>query len=248
MEKIDIEQIKQDFYKMKKINFKSNEVFEYYILDEEYIEKLEDFLDIMSKSTTRMLFARNTLEENKSIYSRGGKIIGVFENGNLAAITITDLCDEDNYMIKLANIQGEDISKTVILDTLCVLPQYRGNQLQIKLMLICEYLYLQMGYKYMLSTVSPMNYHSIQNYLGLNYIIFDLQELYANDKYNAVMRYLVQLEIGKTLEEVPEQYSVLNLDIERQKEVISLGFAGMKIINVFSTEKFFVSYSKAYYS
>jgi len=112
-------------------------------------------------------------------------------------------------MIKLANIQGDDISKTVILDTLCVLPQYRGNQLQIKLMLICEYLYLQMGYKYMLSTVSPMNYHSIQNYLGLNYIIFDLQELYANEKYNAVMRYLVQLEIGKTLEEVPEDSMLL---------------------------------------
>ena len=41
MEKIDIEQIKQDFYKMKKIKFKRDEVFEYYILDEDYIEKLE---------------------------------------------------------------------------------------------------------------------------------------------------------------------------------------------------------------
>lgn len=248
MEKIDIEQIKQDFYKMKKIKFKRDEVFEYYLLDEDYIEKLEDFFDIMSKSTTRMLFARNSLEENKSIYFRGGKFIGVFENGNLAAITITDLCDKENYMIKLANIEGEDIAKTVLLDTLCVLPPYRGNQLQRKLMLICEYIYLQEGYKYMLSTVSPMNYHSIQNYLGLNYTIFDIQELYGNEKYNPVMRYLVQLEIGKTLEEVPEQYSVLNTDIERQKEVIALGFVGMKIINVFSTEKFFVSYSKAYYS
>ena len=202
MERIDIEQIKQDFYKMKKIKFKRDEVFEYYILDEDYIEKLEEFFDIMSKSTTRMLFARNSLEENKSIYSRGGKFIGVFEN----------------------------------------------NQLQRKLMLICEYIYLQEGYKYLLSTVSPMNYHSIQNYLGLNYTIFDIQELYGNEKYNPVMRYLVQLEIGKTLEEVPEQYSVLNTDTERQKEVIALGFVGMKIINVFSTEKFFVSYSKAYYS
>ena len=75
MERIDIEQIKQDFYKMKKIKFKRDEVFEYYLLDEDYIEKLEEFFDIMSKSTTRMLFARNSLEENKSISSRGGKFI-----------------------------------------------------------------------------------------------------------------------------------------------------------------------------
>ena len=50
------------------------------------------------------------------------------------------------------------------------------------------------------------------------------------------------------LEEVPEQYSVINNDITAQKNVIELGFSGMKIINVFSEEKFFISYSKAFYT
>ena len=49
MKKIDISEIKNNFHKFAELNFRNSENFEYYILDKEYISKLEPFFDAVQK-------------------------------------------------------------------------------------------------------------------------------------------------------------------------------------------------------
>lgn len=248
MQKIDIENVKKEFYKMKLVNFEDDENFEYYILDRDYVEKLEDFFNVMSKSTSHQLYVRNPLQENLQIYDRGGTFIAIYDKDDIIAVCIMDTCDKKDSLAHIKGLDEKDIKKSITLDTVCVLPKYRGNQLQKKIMLVAEYLYLKNNFKYMYMTISPNNYHSLKNSFDLQYTIFDIRQLYGTETKNPVTRCILELEIGKMLEEVPEQYSVINNDITAQKNVIELGFSGMKIINVFSEEKFFISYSKAFYT
>lgn len=247
MQKIDVNTIRNEFYKMQDLKFKDDENFEYYILDRDYIEKLEDFFGVMSKSTSYQIFVRNTLDENLDIYDRGGKFIGAFDGQELIAVAITDTSDKKDSLSSYLHLSPKESEKAITLDTVCVLPRYRGNALQKKMSIIVEYLYLNDGYEKMFMTVSPMNFHSLKNAFALNYIIVSIEDMYATEQKSAVTRYIMSVDIGKSLEEVPEQYSVLNTDILAQKNVIDIGFVGMKIVNIFSEQKFFVSYSKAYY-
>lgn len=248
MQKLDIEKIKQDFYKMKLVNFKEDEQFEYYILERDYIEKLEDFFDVMSKSTSHQVYVRNSLQENLEIYDRGGTFLAIFDKEQIISVCIMDTCEKQGSLARIAGLLEEDIKKSVTLDTVCVLPKYRGNQLQKKIMLVAEYIYMQKDFENIFMTISPNNYYSLKNSFDLQYTVFDIQDLYGTETKSPVTRCILSTSIGKMIEDVPEQYSVLNSDIPAQKNVISLGFVGMKIVNVFSPEKFFISYSKAFYT
>lgn len=247
MKKIDIAKIKEDFPKSSFVEFEV-EKFDYYILDSENIHELEHFLDIISKSSAHHLYVRNPLQENIQIYDRGGLFVGVYEKNKLIALMISDILTTENEIFQHLNIDETRLKEFAILDTIAVLPDYRGFSLQTKLMCIFEYLGLQNGNIFGLSTVSPNNYHSLKNFFKQNYVLTCLAPMYAKEGKSAVMRYIASLELGKILEEVPEQYSVVNSDIEAQQNVLSLGFVGMKIVNAISPEKFFISFSKAFYN
>ena len=248
MKKIDILEIKNNFHKFAELNFRNSENFEYYILDKEYISKLEPFFDAVQKDIlNKEIFFRNTLQENLDILERGGFFVAAFSNMELAGVISVDMAHGEKSLPTFMHLSPTDILKSVIIDTICTLPKYRGNSLQEKLMCICEYICLQKGHKYAFMSISPNNYYSVNNAFKQEYTIFAIEELYGDNQKAGLTRYILSLPLGKRLAKVKEQYSVINSNIDMQKEVIDLGFVGMKAINFTSVDKFFVSYSKAFY-
>ncbi len=62
-----------------------------------------------------------------------------------------------------------DLCKTAHMDTVIILPQYRGGHLQKRLMQVAEADLKQAGYRYLLCTIHPDNRYSLDNALALGY-------------------------------------------------------------------------------
>lgn len=248
MKSINISDIKQNFPKLAKLKWENSENFEFKILDKEYICDLEPFFDIIVKNLKMPeLFVRNSYEENLDIIERGGFFLGAFFKGEIAGIIAIDVPYGEQSLPSFMNLKESTINKCVIFDTICVLPKYRGNSLQEKLMCISEYLCMQSGYNHAFMSASIYNLQSLINAFRQDFVIFAIEELYGSENKKPVQRYLLYSAIGKTLDDVEEQYCAQNSNIKQQKDIIALDFFGMKITNVTSDTNFYVSYSKAFY-
>lgn len=248
MEILNISEIKHKFPKLEKIKWRDSEKFEYKLLDRENISDLEPFFDVITKNLSNsQTYVRNSYRENLDIFDRGGIFIGVFLSGEIAGIIIVDMPYTEQSLPSFMNLDKKHMEKSVIFDTICVLPKHRGYNLQEKLMCIAEYICLEKGYKYGFMSISPYNFYSLNNAFKQDFTIFAIEELYGSETKAPVERYILYLPFGKVLAEVEEQYSVANSNIKTQKEVIELGFTGMKAINFKNIDNFFVSYSKAFY-
>lgn len=79
--------------------------------------------------------------------------------------------DEPDHLGHFLNLPQEERRKTAYMDSVAILPDFRGMGLQRKLLLTAESAELLLPYRYLMATVSPKNPHSLQNFLRLNYRI-----------------------------------------------------------------------------
>ena len=91
-------------------------------------------------------------------------------------------------------LDEDQIKKEAIMDTVAVLPEARGQNLQFLLMHAVEEKLREMGYRYLTATVHPDNPYSLRNALKRNYKIMTTKE-----KYGGYLRHILlkNLEEGK---------------------------------------------------
>ena len=107
-----------------------------------------------------------------------------------------------------------------------------------KLLALAEYLSIEKGYSVGVIVIKNTDYFLLSTALAQSYTISSLDE----------SNFVLTCPLGKIIEDIVEQYSVKNTDMKWQQDVLDLGFVGIKVINYKSNDKFFVSYSKAYYN
>ncbi len=93
--------------------------------------------------------------------SETGRLAGIF------MVTVPGL-SEENLGHDLG-FSEEDLLKSVHMDTAVILPDYRGNGLQARLMEKAEADCTRQGYVYLLCTIHPENRFSLQNARKLGY-------------------------------------------------------------------------------
>lgn len=118
----------------------------------------------------------------KAVDSETGKIIGIF-------IAIIPETAETNLGYDIG-FSEEKVKKAAVMDTVAILPEYRGKNLQYRTMQAAENDLKEQGYKYLLCTVHPDNCFSLQNVQKQGYEI-----VMTKEKYGGYLRHILLKEI-----------------------------------------------------
>jgi hypothetical protein len=127
------------------------------------------------KLTPSDLFVRTKPEEIKEhISSSLFTTVGAFAEEKLCAYGFLELCLPEDHSIRpfaKSNNGQEDFENIAVLDTIAVLPAYRGNKLQIIIGSHLLALALLKGKHTAYTTVSPKNVHSCNNLLAMGFTL-----------------------------------------------------------------------------
>ncbi len=137
------------------------------------------------------LLRRNTKEMFEKCLDNPHYTLGAFHNGKLVAFAI--LYDGQKTAENIGfdiGIDGDELNTVANVKLIIVLPDYRGNGLQNKLISQLEQIAKLKGKKVLCSTVSPENIYSIKNFEKLGYE-FNTQK----EKYNGLVRNIYCKEI-----------------------------------------------------
>ena len=122
---------------------------------------------------------------------RQGTVWKAVEDGRIAAFFIIHypgLCDS-NLGHSLYMDQG-DLARVAYMDSLAVLPDFRGQGLQYRLMKHGEEQLASTSYCHLMGTVHPDNTYSLNNFLKLGYRIVD-----TTQKYGSLPRHIMYKKI-----------------------------------------------------
>ena len=105
-------------------------------------------------------------------------------SGQLAGMFFVVLpgMEEENLGYDIG-MQGRQLYECAIMDTVVVLPEYRGMHLQYEMMQHAEADLREMGYKYLLCTVHPENIFSRSNVMKQGY-----EKMLTKEKYGGFLR------------------------------------------------------------
>lgn len=137
------------------------------------------------------LLRRNTKEMLEKCLNDPHYTLGAFHNGNLVAFAI--LYDGQKTVENIGldiGIDGDELNAVANVKLVIVLPNYRGNGLQNKLVFQLEQIAKFKGKKLLCATVSPENIYSIKNFEKLGYKVNTQKE-----KYNGLVRNIYCKEI-----------------------------------------------------
>ncbi|WP_121639212.1 GNAT family N-acetyltransferase [Virgibacillus sp. Bac330] len=169
-----------------------------------------------------------TAEEYKSILGGCGSIIGVFVNNKLIAfraMLIPKMNDPEHLGIDL-RLNEYQRKKMLYSEISNVHPAFRGNRLQSYMGRLLFDQIDQQSFRYVATTVAPLNIASLKDKLALGMAICSLKE-----KYNGKLRYILFRDLHTT-NDTPfysDKQEVNIQDITKQQQLIKKGYRGFSL-------------------
>lgn len=109
-----------------------------------------------------------------------GIVFKAVEDGSIAAFFIIHYPGiTSNSLGHYVNLEPEELKLVAHMDSLAVLPDYRGRHLQYRLMAHGEQYLKATPYRHLMGTVHPDNKYSLNNFLRLGYQIVTTTEKYG---------------------------------------------------------------------
>ncbi len=161
------------------------------------ISYLDEIMNLQSKIydllDKKNFYFNTSRHEFINILNNIGTVIGCIscENDELIAIGVCAAykLNEENYGYDF-EFEEEDLLKTVNFESTIVLPEYRGNNLQRKIIGILEECAAEENMKYIGATADPDNIYSVNNIKSMGFEIIKEKE-----KYGGLRRYIFKKEI-----------------------------------------------------
>ncbi len=111
------------------------------------------------------------------------------ETGELAGVFIADIPGTGPENLgRDIGLPEEELQYVAHMDVAAVLPQYRGNRIQHKLMQLAEAELVRRGYRYLMCTVHPDNAHSNSNVQEQGYRIVKTMPKYGGLPRNIYLK------------------------------------------------------------
>lgn len=111
--------------------------------------------------------------------------------GTMAAVfMVTFPGDGEENLGRDIGLSGGELERVVHMESMAVLPEYRGNHLQRRMMQAAETGLKDAGYRYLMGTVHPDNQFSRNNFLSQGY-----QIVMTKEKYGGYLRDIFLKEI-----------------------------------------------------
>lgn len=166
-----------------------------------------------------------TTEEFLFILNERGLLIGAYVEDQLIgfrALLIPEI-DEEHLGLDIG-LPKEELPKVIYQEISAVLPEYRGNRLQQKLadVIMKELPNLEEQFRYICSTVAPMNIPSLKDKFSQQMHIAALKEKYAGSKRYICVKDLKNPSVRYT------DYTTAKLDdLEKQQQLLEEGYVGI---------------------
>lgn len=118
----------------------------------------------------------------KAVHKESGRIAGVF-------MVATPGLDESNLGYDVG-LSREQLLETALMDSVAILPEYRGHGLQYRLMQTAEKELKDQGFHYLLCTVHPQNRYSRDNVLKQGYEFVCQKKKYNGNIRDILMKHI----------------------------------------------------------
>lgn len=199
-------------------------------------DELDQVYDLMIRvhgdMENKELFSLEPKEETFKMFHQSGMILGLFnpEGEIISERYIVKLNKENNSLAADINISEEERDNVIYLKSTIVRNDYVGNKIQYKTLLMVKYLFMNLGYRRFMSTVSPFNGFSLKNALDSGFKVRGLKKKYpTKENPDGLWRCINYMDLD--VEEVMEgqEVKVKREDIEKQLELLDNGYVGLRL-------------------
>ncbi|SHI84663.1 GNAT family N-acetyltransferase [Propionispora hippei] len=176
-----------------------------------------------------------TLSDKKSYYREendyffkalqgGDYSLGLFDRGNLVGYNIVSLPDDIQNLGYEVGLYESALSKVAHWGPAAIHPSLQGNGL-LKKILVKQLKELKVsGYEHIFLTIAPCNYSSLAAVLQQGFLIKRIKLKFGN-----LLRYILHLDMSRTLKKPICQVRVTGEDLESQKLLLTFGFYGYSV-------------------
>ena len=98
--------------------------------------------------------------------------------------------DEEDHLGDYIGLDIEQKKRTVYMDSAAVLPEFRGQGLQNRMLTECEHILTKTNYKYALSTIAPNNSASLHSLIKNKFKVVKTAKLYGRLERNILYKEL----------------------------------------------------------
>ena len=152
--------------------------------DVDMIHNLMKYIDNIIKDDS--IFDLDDIEFVRRHIEESGFTIGVFDKEKIIAFLIVRIPNKESDNLGY-DLDIKELDKIVHMESLGVHPNYRGENLQNKMIKFAEKKLSKTKYKYFTCTVSPKNTPSLTNFQSLGYEVE-----YKTKKYDGYQRYILK--------------------------------------------------------
>ncbi len=208
-------------FSIRKLDFE--DVDEMKVLEAEIMAGLED----------SDAFSPDEKNEILDDLERGAMIFGVFVKDKLRAYRYISFPKRTkaNYGRDIG-MNGKELDNVVNFTTTIVHPEYRGNRLQRKTMKHALEQLKGTEYRYLIATISPLNYYSLKNMIRSGFVIKKIKLKYGKiaDEIDGKIRYILLRDINDDIRKKYRKTIVVNnTEIDLQKNLIKNGYIGYDV-------------------
>lgn len=194
---------------------------------DEVVELMEKINDSINDSS---IFSKDEKEDLLGLLKRGGAIVGAYDNDKLVAFRSLNVPKDDEnlaYDVKNFDIDPDTV---IINDSVGVLKEYRGMNLQNVTRDKVLKRYEDSKYTNKMSTISPTNPHSYMNTLESGYSIVALKKKYPDEKSpEGYDRFILLKSDDIKIEFTGNEEKISYEDTDKIKKVLADKYIGVSV-------------------
>ena len=208
-------------------------LYEIVFLNENDIFEILELQDIVIENLTDKTMLAGTNAKELEFRLENGEITGTYSENKLIGCNVlyfpdvitNPSSDMDNNLGAEIDLPSQELGNVTHLQLGFVHPDFRGNNLYMKMITRSLMSIDNSRYYHICATVAPMNYYSLRVFLGFNFVIKRLKK-----KYKSSWRYILYKNTKKKLPSRPfETISVGIQDLEKQLKLLNSGFKGIQL-------------------
>ncbi|SET17830.1 hypothetical protein SAMN05660297_01621 [Natronincola peptidivorans] len=213
---------------IKNMNDSKYYTYEMIMLNETHLQEVVDLHQrILKQLDSWELCVTITPEEFQSMLGTKGMLFGIFVEKTLIAFRAV-LFPEDleENLGPYIGLQKWQFNQVVHLEVTNVHPDFRGNGLQKKMLVIALEMLRQIKkHRHIFTIASPQNYPSVHNIFSVNMLLIDIQKM-----YNGRLRYIFYKDLRSALSLDFNSMQMIPVNnIVKQKKLLEAGYVGFRL-------------------
>ena len=194
---------------------------------------LQDYIYDMLPSKTHLV--KDTREDLYKAFSSGFAIGILDDQGSIVGYRLVAIPEKGETHLLENDLKLDRIlPKSAHLETTIVLPNYRGNQLQFKTLVMAQKILHEQNVTDILCTVSPYNVYSLSNVMKAGLRIKALKRKYSDKLTNSrgIWRFILHKSLQTSLEiDFPVKTSIQRVQFNQQQKLLDNGYEGISLVD-----------------